>query len=58
MSSHLKRLKKAGIVSVRYGEYQLYRLAERDLVADVLSKYRSSLVDRVVDNYAEMVEEL
>lgn len=58
VSSHLKRLKEAGIVSVRYGEYQLYRLAEKDLIAEVLSKYRASLVDRVVDNYAEMVEEL
>ena len=58
VSSHLKRLKEAGIVSVRYGEYQLYRLAEKDLVAEVLSKYRASFADRVVDNYAEMVEEL
>jgi DNA-binding transcriptional ArsR family regulator len=58
VSSHLKRLKEAGIISVRYGEYQLYRLAEKDLVAEVLSKYRASFVDRVVDNYAEMVEEL
>lgn len=58
VSSHLKRLKEAGIISVRYGEYQLYRLAEKDLVAEVLSKYRASLADRVVDNYAEMVEEL
>jgi predicted transcriptional regulator len=58
VSSHLKRLKEAGIVSVRYGEYQLYRLAEKDQVAEVLSKYRSSFADRVVDNYAEMVEEL
>ena len=58
VSSHLKRLKEAGIVSIRYGEYQLYRLAEKDQVAEVLSKYRSSFADRVVDNYAEMVEEL
>jgi predicted transcriptional regulator len=58
VSSHLKRLKEAGIISIRYGEYQLYRLVERDLVAEVLSKYRASLADRVVDNYAEMVEEL
>ncbi|HEU4604883.1 MAG TPA: ArsR family transcriptional regulator [Nitrososphaera sp.] len=58
VSSHLKRLKEAGIVSVRYGEYQLYRLAKKDLVAEVLSKYRASFADRVVDNYAEMVEEL
>jgi predicted transcriptional regulator len=58
VSSHLKRLKEAGIISVRYGEYQLYHLANGELVAEVLSKYRTSFVDRVVDNYAEMVEEL
>jgi predicted transcriptional regulator len=58
VSSHLKRLKEAGIVSVRYGKYQLYRLAAKDVVAEVLSKYRASFADRVVDNYAEMVEEL
>ena len=54
----LERLKEAGIVSVRYGEYQLYGLASRDQVADVLAKYRATLVDKVVDNYIEMLDEL
>jgi predicted transcriptional regulator len=58
VSSHLKRLKEAGIISVKYGEYQLYKLADKELVAEVLSKYKASFADRVVDNYAEMVEEL
>ena len=58
VSSHLKRLKEAGIVSVRYGECHLYRLVERDLVAEVLSKYKESFVDKVVDNYSKMIEEL
>lgn len=58
VSSHLKRLKEAGIISVRYGEYQLYRLVERDVVAEVISKYKESFEDKVVDNYAQMVEEL
>jgi predicted transcriptional regulator len=58
VSSHLKRLKEAGIISVRYGEYQIYRLVERDLVAEVLSKYKASFVDKVVDSYTHMVEEL
>ena len=58
VSSHLKRLKESGIVSIRYGKYRLYSLAEKDLVAEVLSKYRASFADRVVDNFAEMVEEL
>lgn len=58
VSSHLKRLKEAGIVSVRYGEYQLYSLADRGLVYDVLSKYQASLADKIVDNYADMMQEL
>ncbi|HEY6757516.1 MAG TPA: winged helix-turn-helix transcriptional regulator [Nitrososphaera sp.] len=59
VSSHLKRLKEAGIVSVRYGEYyQLYCIVEGDLVAEVFSKYTVSFLDKVVDNYTEMLEEL
>src|SRR6185436_19481488 len=57
VSSHLKRLKEAGLVSVRYGEYQLYRLADKDLIAEVISKYKSSFVDMIVDNYVDMVQE-
>jgi len=38
VSSHLKRLRGAGIVLVRHGEYQqLYRVAERELIDDILS---------------------
>jgi predicted transcriptional regulator len=59
VSSHLKRLKEARVISVRHGEYhQLYSVVERDLVAEVLSKYPLSFVDKVVDNYTEMLEEL
>lgn len=58
VSSHLKHLREAGIVKVRYAEYQLYSLADRELVAEVLSTYKSTLADRVVDNYVEMVDEL
>jgi DNA-binding transcriptional ArsR family regulator len=59
VSSHLKRLREAGVVLIRHGEYhQLYRVAERDLVAEMLSKYTTSFVDKIVDNYSEMLEEL
>jgi DNA-binding transcriptional ArsR family regulator len=58
VSSHLKRLREANIISVRYGEYQLYKLTDKELVAEVLSKYKASFVDKVVDNYVDMVEEL
>lgn len=58
VSAHLKRLKEAGILSVRYGEYQLYSLTNKELVADVLSKYRQTFADKVVDNYIEMLDDL
>ena len=58
ISSHLKRLRDDGIISVRYGEYQLYRVSDKELVADVLSKFRPGLFDRVVDGFADAVEEL
>ncbi|MDQ5877198.1 MAG: winged helix-turn-helix transcriptional regulator [Thermoproteota archaeon] len=59
VSSHIKRLRGAGIVLVRHGEnHQLYRVAERDLITEVLSKYAATFTDKVVDNYTEMLEEL
>jgi DNA-binding transcriptional ArsR family regulator len=60
ISSHLKRLKEAGIVLVRYGgeNQHLYRIRESDLVAEVLSKYTPSFVDKIVNNYSDMMEEL
>src|ERR671910_1930551 len=59
VSSHLRRLREAGVVLIRHGEYhQLYRVVERDLIAEVLSKYTASFTDKVVDNYTEMLEEL
>lgn len=59
VSSHLKRLKEANIISVRHGEYhQLYRVVRGELVAEVLSKYMSSFIDKVVDSYTETLEEL
>jgi predicted transcriptional regulator len=59
VSLHLKRLREAGFVSIRLGEKnQLYYLVQEDLVAEVISKYKESFVDRVVDNYTEMLEEL
>jgi predicted transcriptional regulator len=57
VSAHLKRLKDAGIVSVRYGETNLYRLVDATLVSEILSKYKESFTDKVVDNYIGMVDE-
>jgi len=59
VSTHLKRLKEANIVSVRRGEHlQLYQVVKGELVTEVFSKYIPRFVDKVVDNYTEMLEEL
>lgn len=58
VSHYLTRLKEAGIISIRHGEYHLYRIVEREAVLDILAKYKGSFVDKVVDNYTEMMEEL
>ena len=58
ISWHLKKLKDAGIISVQYGQYQLYRVTNREVVAEILYKYRQSFVEQVVDNYTEIMEEL
>ena len=59
VSWHLKRLRNAGIISVTSGEkHHLYRVVDGEVVANILYKYKESFVDKVVDNYTEMMEEL
>jgi predicted transcriptional regulator len=58
ISWHLKRLKEAGIISVQYGQYHLYQITDREMVAEVLHKYKQSFIDKVVDNYTKIMEEL
>ena len=59
VSWHLKRLKEAGIISVKYGgEYHTYQIISPELVSDVLYKYKESFADAVVNNYTQMIEEL
>jgi len=58
MSWHLKRLKDAGIISVYYGKYQLYKVTNREVVDEVLYKYKESYVTRIINNYTQMIEEL
>jgi len=59
ISWHLKRLKHGSLISVKYGgEYQPYQIMDRELVYNVISKYKKSLVDRVVNNYTQIIDEL
>jgi predicted transcriptional regulator len=58
ISWHLKRLRDADMISVYNGEYQLYRVEDKGTITEILSKYKESFVDKVVNNYTEMIEEL
>jgi predicted transcriptional regulator len=58
ISWHLRKLADAGIISIHNGEYTLYRVKNRELISQVLSKYRESFVDKIVDNYTDMMREL
>ena len=58
-SWHIKRLKQAGILSVKYVDsHQVYSIMNPELISDVLYKYKESFIDAVVNYYAYMVEEL
>jgi DNA-binding transcriptional ArsR family regulator len=59
VSWYLKRLSDAGIISIIPGEkHQLYRVVDGEAIANILYKYQESFVDKVVNNYTEMMEEL
>jgi predicted transcriptional regulator len=58
VSWHLKRLRDIGIISVHNREYLLYRAKNKTVLVEILSKYKESFVDRIVNNYVEMVDEL
>jgi predicted transcriptional regulator len=57
---HLKKLKDAGIISVLYTSHcqRLYKLTDIELVTNVLSKYKESFIDKVVNNYTDIIEGL
>jgi predicted transcriptional regulator len=59
VSSHLGYLKHEEIISIRRsGQGFLYSLANPELVADVASKYKMRLIDKSINNFLDMVEEL
>ena len=58
MSWHLKRLKDAGIISIYYCKYQLYKVTNRGIVARIYTNTKKSFADRIIDNYTEMIDEL
>ena len=62
ISWHLKRLKDAGILSVLYNtsrcQQRLYKVRDLESIANVLSKYKETFADTIVNNYTEIMEDL
>ena len=59
LSWHLKRLFKAAIISVIYGqEYQLYQVLDSKFVEEILCKYGESFRSQVPNKYYEIFERL
>jgi|SRR5215211_953621 len=57
--AHLKHLKGAGLISAERKELCfLYSLVDRELVAEIMSKYKMSFADKAIDHFLEMVDEL
>ena len=59
ISWRLKRLKEAGILNVWYSDQcQFYKVVDEELVSEVIYKYKESFIDKVVNNYTQIIEEL
>ena len=58
VSWHLKRLCEDGILVVHHGEYNLYRINDKELVNQMLHKYKESFTDKVVNNLVDIAYEL
>jgi predicted transcriptional regulator len=59
VSSHLSQLKQEEIISIRRsGRGFLYSLTNPELVGNVASKYKMRVIDKSINNFIDMVEEL
>jgi predicted transcriptional regulator len=58
VSWHLKRLCEDGILVVHHGKYNLYQINGKELVNQILHKYKESFTDRIVNNFSNIVDEL
>ncbi len=59
ISWHLRRLKDTGIItSKQYDRYHFYKITNRQIITGVLYKYKETFADRVISNYAQMIDEL
>ena len=59
VSWHMARLKAANIIKVRkQNEYIYYEIGmDRLILQDLLSKYKTSFAEKIVDNYVDMIND-
>ena len=59
ISWHLSKLSDANIIKVRkQNEYNYYEIGmDRLILQDLLSKYKSSFTEKIVDDYIDMINE-
>ena len=59
ISWHIKKLREAGILHMIHGNDRLlYSITDKAIVNRILLEYRETFTDRVIDNYADMIEKL
>jgi predicted transcriptional regulator len=59
ISWYIKRLRDMGIITVVYGSDRLlYTITDKTKVNEVLLKYKETFTDKIIDNYAEIVDNL
>ena len=59
ISWHIKKLRGAGILRMIHGNDRLlYSITDKTIVNRILIEYQETFTDRVIDNYADMIEKL
>ena len=59
ISWYIKKLRKVGILSTNYGnDPLLYSITDTVTVNRVLTEYKETFTDRVIDNYTEIIDKL
>jgi predicted transcriptional regulator len=59
ISWHVKKLRGAGILRMIHGNDRLlYSITDKTIVNRILIEYQETFTDRVIDNYADMIEKL
>ena len=59
ISWHIKKLRDIGILKVVYGnDRPLYAVTDKAKVDNVLLRYKETFTDRIIDDYAEMIDRL